>query len=83
MHATTGQMPGQLFLNRELRTKLDLLKPDVSAQVRKKQAQQKATHDQHAKSRDFSVGDLVYLKNFRPGPEWLPAMMVAKLDPLS
>ena len=83
MHATTGQTPGQLFLNRELRTRLDLLKPDVSAQVRKKQAQQKATHDQHAKFRDFSVGDLVYVKNFRPRPEWLPAMVVAKLGPLS
>ena len=50
VHATTGQTPGQLFLNRELRTRLDLLKPDVSVQIRKKQAQQKATHDQHAKS---------------------------------
>ena len=29
------------------------------------------------------MGDLVYVKNFRPGPEWLPAMVVAKLGPLS
>ena len=30
VHATTGQTPGQLFLNRELHTRLDLLKLDVS-----------------------------------------------------
>ena len=32
-HSTTGEPPSQLFLGRRLRTRLDLLKPDLSIQV--------------------------------------------------
>ena len=70
-------------MKREIRTRLDLLKPDVSAWVLDKQAQQKETHDQHAKAREFIVGESVSAKHFHPGPDWLPATVIAKLGPLS
>ena len=39
----------------ELRTRLDLLKPDVSSHV-SKHAQYKVTHDQYVKAFDFAMG---------------------------
>ena len=66
-----------------MRTRLDLLKPDAKHHVAERQAQQKADHDQHARVRQFSVGDIVMAKNFRSGPNWLPATVVERLGPLS
>ena len=33
-HLTTGEVPSQLFLGRGLRTRLDLLKPDLHMEIR-------------------------------------------------
>ena len=82
-HTTTGVTSSSLFLKREPRTRLDLLRPDPEARVMNKQLQQKADHDQHARVRNFAVGDPVMIKNFRSGPNWIPAVIVAKLGPLS
>lgn len=82
-HATTGVTPNSLFLKREVQTQFDLLRPDPEAQVLEKQAQQKVNHDQHARVRQLSVGDAAMAKNLRPGPDWVPARVVAKLGPLS
>lgn len=56
-HTTTGVSPATLFLNRNLRTKFDLLKPSVESRVLEKQAAQKFCHDRHAKDRGWSVGE--------------------------
>jgi hypothetical protein len=83
VHATTGVTPSSLFLKREVRTRFDLLKPDGQSHVMEKQSQQKADHDKHSRTRQFSVGDLVMAKNLRPGADWIPATIVARLGPLS
>ena len=85
VHATTGVTPNSLFLKREVRTKLDLLQPDPEARVLEEQYQQKTAcgHDQHARNRQFSVGDSVMAKNFHSGSSWVPATIVSKLGPLS
>ena len=83
VHATTGVTPSSLFLKREVRTRLDLMKPDSESRVLEKQSQQKADHDKHARTRQFSVGDLVMAKNLRSGADWIPATIVARLGPLS
>ena len=83
VHSTTGVTPSSLFLKRELRTRFDLLRPDLESEVARKQAQQKDHHDRRSSSRKFSVGDLVMAKNFRAGPDWVPATIVARLGPLS
>ena len=70
-------------LKRELRTRFNLLRPDREAEVARKQAQQKAGHDRHSAARQFAVGDLVMERNFRSGPDWVPATVVARLGPLS
>ena len=48
-----------------------------------KQSQQKAAHDSHSKSRQFHVGQSVMARNLRPGPKWIPGIIVQRLGPLS
>ena len=48
-HSTAGVPPAELFLKRQLRTHLILLKPDQEAAVCQKQEQQKQQHDQNSK----------------------------------
>ena len=80
VHSTTGVTLSSLFLKRELRTRFDLLRPDRESEVTHKQAQQKDHHDRRSSSRKFSVGDLVMAENFRAGPDWVPATIVALLS---
>ena len=82
-HATTGVSPCSLFLHRPLRTRLDLLRPNLEACVVEKQAQQKAVHDRRAQCREFFVGQSVMVRNFHPGQDWVPAIVVERLGPVS
>ena len=82
-HATTGVSPSSLFLHRGIRTCLDLLLPDRESHVLTKQAKQKAQHDQRARGNDFFIGQSVMAKNLRPGPDWVPAVVVERLGPLT
>ena len=42
-HSTTGVTPSSLFLKREVRTRFDLLRPDLKSHVLEKQSQQSLT----------------------------------------
>lgn len=80
---TTGLSPAELLFNRKVRTKLDLVKPEVRERVMKRQQAQKDYHDTHARDRTFAVGDRVFVKNFYAGPKWKSAEIVAKNGPVS
>ena len=82
-HTTTGVSPASLFLHRQLRTRLDLVRPTVESRVLSKQSEQKSTHDRRAQERQFFVGQTVMARNLRPGPEWVPAVVVERLGPLT
>ena len=71
-HATTNVAPFNLFLLRSIRTRLPLVHPNTERTVVAKQADQVSLHDQHAKIRQFSVGQKVMVRNFRPEPKWVP-----------
>ena len=66
-NCTTGQSPADLFLNRHMRTRLDLIFPDTAVTVRKKQYMQKFYHDHRAVNRSFTLDDPVYLQNTAGG----------------
>ena len=57
--------------------------PDKKSQVLTKQAEQKEHHDRRSQERDFFVGESVMAKNLRPGPDWVPAVVVERLGPLT
>ena len=81
--STTGVSPAELLTGRKPRSRLDLLKPNVSARVESKQYQHKKDHDKSAKSRKFSTGQLVYVKNNRTGSAWLKGKIVESTGPVS
>lgn len=82
-HATTGVAPCELFLGRMVRTRLDLLTPNLEEQVAARQAQQKEKHDQHARQRDFVEGQRVMVRGRRPGSSGTPGVVVEKIGPVT
>ena len=80
-HATTNVAPCELLMNRKIRTRLDLLHPDVESRVAKNVSRQKAMHDMHAKAREFLVGQRVMLHNLRDGPKWVPGVVIGRQGP--
>ena len=81
--ATTGVSPCELLVGRRPRSRLDLLMPDTTGRVVKKQLQQKTRHDATAKARDFMVGEAVFVKNFSRGAKWLSGTVTKVTGPVS
>ena len=55
-HSTTNMTPAELFMNRTLRTRLDLIQPNLETAVTKAQGRQKAYHDTKAKESRYLIG---------------------------
>ena len=64
-HSTTNTTPSELFLDRSLRTRLDLLRPELGVTVSEKQAEQKKYHDLHSRKQNFFIGERVLVHNMR------------------
>ena len=64
VHATTHETPAKLFLNRTLRTRLDLLKPSVEKQVRDSQMK-RAFSSEKGREREFQIGQSVIARDYR------------------
>ena len=82
-HSTTNVAPCELFLGRSVRTRLDLLKPNLQEHVEAKQAKQKEQHDAHAKCPVFKVDQNVMVKNRQAGPSWIPGKIMQQVGPLT
>ena len=82
-HTTTGVPPAELLLGRIPRSRLDLLKPDISVRVRDKQRAQREGHDTHAKQRRFEVDEPVFIKEFPSGKHWVPGIITSIEGPQS
>ena len=82
-YATTNSTPSELFLQRKVRTRFDLLKPDLQHKVNEKQARQKEYHDQHSKTRQFSTGQLVMIRNFLSKQKWMSGTIKSQQGPVS
>ena len=53
---------GELLMGRHLRSRLNLIKPDLSAIMENKQFKQKQPHDKSKSYRTFTDGETVYIK---------------------
>lgn len=82
-HATTSRSPCELFLQRRLRTRFDLLHPQCERKVIEQQAMQKANHDSRPLLRELNMGQRVMARNYRSGATWIPAEVTGKLGPLT
>ncbi|PFX12271.1 Uncharacterized protein K02A2.6 [Stylophora pistillata] len=81
-HSTAGEPPSQLFLGRRLRTRLDLLKPDLFIQVNNRQIEQSVAKSGSV-TRNFCNGQRVIARNYTGKSKWVPGIVRARLGPLS
>ena len=79
---TTGVAPTELLLGRKLRSRLDLLLPDLTQRVERMQDIQKRGSDVHTKQRNFEVGSRVFVRNFGQGDKWLQSTIVQSRPPM-
>ena len=63
-HSTTGISPAELFVQRRLKTKFDLLRPDRKKVVTSRQCGQKP-HSRNAVLRSYPVGSDVMVRDYR------------------
>ena len=82
-HSTTQVAPAPLFLQRHVRTRFDLLRPEVGEVVSSNQATQKQNYDKHCRQREFFVGQRVMVRNLRPGLQWIPGTVIERKGPLT
>ncbi|XP_039620150.1 uncharacterized protein K02A2.6-like [Polypterus senegalus] len=80
-HATTQESPAMLFMGRKLRSRLDVLKPNVASTV--SQSQDVQLLHSNRKSRQFNVGDPVLVRDYRRGEKWTPGVVTSQLGPVS
>ena len=81
-HSTTGEPPSVLFLGRPLRTRLDLVKPDLPRKVLNRQIDQ-ARAKERSPTRQLSIGQTVLARNYTGKDKWLPGTVQVKPGPLS
>ena len=74
---TTGVPPAELFMKRQLWTRLDVLRPSVKNHV---VAKQQSYHDKRAHDRSLDPGQQVLAKNWQEGPQWVRGRIFAGMD---
>ena len=83
-HSTTNVAPSILLMGRSLRTRLDMLRPNLGGTVCAAQAKQKQYHDEQSKLRDFRPGDQVWVRDFRNNsPKWISGVVLQSVGPVS
>ena len=82
-HSTTGVSPSELLMGRRIRSRLDLLLPDLTSVVQDKQLKQKQAHDKKKPDRNFIIGDTVFAEDFTASSEkWLPGVVQKVTGPV-
>lgn len=85
-HSTTGTTPAELFLKRQLHTRLSCIKPNLREYVEGKQQKIKEQHDgRNFKMREFQKEDQVQVKTTVPGQKWksVSGVIRRRLGPLT
>jgi hypothetical protein len=82
-HSTTGVSPAMMFMGRRLRSRLDILKPNVHDKVANKQADQ-VKYRKSAKLREFLPGQKVSVRDYRSRlQKWVTGVIHARSGPVS
>ena len=82
-HATTNVSPSELFLNRKIRTRFDLMMPNTKEVVTSHQAEQKQHHDGQTKHRSLFPGAPVMVRDYNGSSKWIPGIVLKKLGPVT
>ena len=76
-HATTGQSPAELLMNRRLRTRWNAMIPDIRDDMERKQEAQKRNHDRRSRvHQELGEGDKVWWRHYGDsGTKWEPGVV--------
>ena len=77
----TGRSPAELLFGRQLRTRLDLLRPSLDDTVRDRQQTQ--VEAAGGAVRQFRVGDAVWARNYSGSSRWRSGRVVSQTGPVS
>lgn len=75
-HCTTGESPATLMIGRQVRTQLDVLRPDCEDKVRK--AQRKQANTRLGPNRVLQSGDNVWIRQYQGDTKWVPGRITQK-----
>ncbi|RVE51289.1 hypothetical protein evm_004093 [Chilo suppressalis] len=78
-HAATGESPARLLIGRQIRTRLDSLKPDIENKVI--QAQQRQKDDSGGVNRSMDLNEDVWYRQFLKGEKWVPGRIIDRIGP--
>lgn len=82
-HCTTGRSPAWMVYKREIRTRFDLLKPEITTEVETKQLAQ-ALARKGSRKTDFKEGDWVWVDDHRVHNKMkVLAQIVEQLSPVT
>ena len=77
-HTLTQVSPAELFLGRRVRTRFDIMRPNLGNAIQKKSTPERST------VRLFQEGDKVWVKDYRKSTEnWVDAIVVNQLGPVT
>jgi transposase InsO family protein len=82
-HATTGVSPSKLFLQREVRTRLSLVRPNITLQVENSQSKMKSYYDLNTKFREIPTGGRVLARDHLSSQKWQPGAVSGRQAPYS
>ncbi|XP_046404731.1 uncharacterized protein K02A2.6-like [Ischnura elegans] len=82
VHLTTNETPAMLMFGRPIRTRLDLIRPNLQSYVYNKQSKQVANYG-GCKTRMLSEGQPVVVRDFRGRNKWIGAVIVKRLSAVS
>ena len=82
--STTGRSPSELLLGRKPRCILNLMQPDIKAEVSSAQYRQCKAFNTRAKFRDFVIGDDVWVKIYARGEgKWSLGTLFKQVGPMT
>ena len=79
-HAFTGELPAVRFMGRQLRSRLDSVKPD-NRRENKRLEKQMERGSQNLRS--FREGDMVWVRDYHGKDKWVPGTINKKCGPLT
>jgi hypothetical protein len=84
-HQSTGQTPAQLFMNRPLRTRLSLMRPDPTLKLEKSKDLQAVNHNKRYGQplREFCEGDSVLVRSNLGKNLWDKGVVLLKTGPVT
>ena len=79
-HAFTGELPAVRLMGRQLRTRLDSVKPDNRRENKRLEKQMERGYQN---LRSFREGDMAWVRDYHGKDKWVPGTINKKCGPLN